>query len=140
MDKSQEVFINMFEKAEELQKLWEPKRGDIVYDVANNRNIWRSIDWHVITTAFTIAEGNRFHVDMYQDICKKEDYIWLPTQNQLQQLTGIESIPTLLSQFNEFVFGNVEYATQFIDSCEKLWLAFVMKKRYNKTWNGRKWE
>ena len=135
--------IMMCEKAEEIQKLWEPKRGDIVYDVADNKNIWRSRDWHIITTSFTLREGNRFHIDMYQDICEKEEYIWLPTQDQLQKQTGIESIPTLLSQFNEFVFGNVGYTTQemcnFIDSCEKLWLAFVMKKKYKKIWNGKEW-
>ena len=62
MDKSREVFINMCEKAEEIQKLWEPKRGDIVYDVANNRNIWHSIDWHVITTAFTIVETDSMSI------------------------------------------------------------------------------
>ena len=69
--------------------------------------------------------------------------IWLPRQDQLQKLTGIVAIPTLLSQFNEFVFGNVGYTTQemcnFINSCEQLWLAFVMKKVYEKFWNGKEW-
>ena len=69
--------------------------------------------------------------------------IWLPRQDQLQKLTGIVAIPTLLSQFNEFVFGHVGYTTQemcnFINSCEQLWLAFVMKKVYEKFWNGKEW-
>ena len=70
----------------------------------------------------------------------KEGYVPLKTQNQLQKLTGIVSIPTLLSQFNEFMFKEVEYVSPyFMDSWEKLWLAFVMKIRYNKRWDGKKW-
>ena len=29
---------------------------------------------------------------------------------------------------------------EFFDSMEQLWLAFVMKKKYGKVWNGEEWE
>ena len=116
MDKT-EIFVKMCENAEEIQRM-SPR----VFITSNAVNI-----------PFYDLEGNCWFNR------NNEKSIWLPRQDQLQELTGIESIPTLLSQFNEFVFENVEYATQFIDSCEKLWLAFVMKKRYNKTWNEEEW-
>ena len=132
-----EVFIKMCEKAGEIQKLWVPIIGDltdmgIVLDIYREENCLRS---GVLKISYA---RNFLHHDTVQNH-PKEYLVWLPRQGQLQKLTGIESIPTLLSQFNEFVFGNVEYATQFIDSCEKLWLAFVMKKRYNKVWNEGEW-
>lgn len=128
MDDSTEYYIMMCEKAKEIQELWKPSRGDFVYDIVDNDNIWHSRGWHIITSVVT----DLFQIDQYQGTCKKEKYIWLPRQDQLQDITGIKSIPTLLSRFNEFVFGDIEYASCFVDSCEQLWLAFVMKTKFGK--------
>ena len=116
MDKTEEYVI-MCEKSEEIQK--EKHRIlDMFYSV--------NVPEHD-------ADGNCwFNRD-------NKKTVWLPRQDQLQKLTGIESIPTLLSQFNKFVFTNVKYLSKFIDSCEKLWIAFVMKTRYNKIWDGKDW-
>ncbi len=116
-----EELIRMFEKAEEIQKQKPPA----------------PVGFYHVNIPFYNLEGNLwFNKD-------NQDYIWLPRQDQLQKLTGIVAIPTLLSQFNEFVFGNVGYTTQemcnFVNSCEQLWLAFVMKKVYEKFWNGKEW-
>ena len=116
MDKT-EIFVKMCEKVEEIQR-----KAPQLFITTNAVNL-----------PFYDLDGNCWFIK------NNEKTIWVPRQDQLQELTGIKSIPTLLSQFNEFVVENVEYVTQFIDSCEKLWLAFIMKKRYNKVWNGGEW-
>lgn len=69
-------------------------------------------------------------------IKQKEDYIWLPRQDQLQAMVSdnplvlTENIHNLL--FNEP--GGVIYSTM-----EQLWLGFVMKYRHKKKWDGEKW-
>ena len=121
MDTTEEN-VRMCEKAEEIQNSWIPQKYDYT---------WKK---HYEGLTVIINRHQQEQITKYTG-----SYIWLPTQNQLQKLTDIKSIPVLLSQFNEFVFENVEYTSQFIDSCEKLWLAFVMKKCYKKSWNGKEW-
>ena len=69
---------------------------------------------------------------------------WLPRQDQLQgMVTGNKVFPKL-RKFNKFVdsgesFTMSEYLKDKV-SMEQLWLAFVMKEKYQKTWNGKDWE
>lgn len=118
---TREEWVRMCEKAEEIQTIGRAKATELD-------------DWYYekATQLFDIG-----------GFAGGECSVWLPRQDQLQKLTGIETIPTLLSQFNEFVFGNVEYTTQemcnFVNSCEQLWLVFVMKKVYEKIWDGKEW-
>ena len=119
MDTSKE-YIKMCEKAEEIQKnkRW-LKAGDFC------RNPY-SGDSHAIGTTV-----------------EKTDLIWLPRQDQLQEMVKqnslniidlnyfVASISLFLKQSNKD--GELYY------SLEQLWLAFVMKEKYNKTWNGKEW-
>lgn len=80
----------------------------------------------------------------------KEYYTWLPTQDQLQNMSveiGEDNIDHLLMRFYQLVTSfpdtlhgvyNSSYWTQF-RTMEQKWLAFVMKSRYNKIWNGNEW-
>ena len=81
------------------------------------------------------------------------EYIWLPRIDQLQEIMS-ESLWEMIDKFADWlpignsveygVIGSVcwakhkEYTSQFT-SMEQLWLAFVMKKKYNKIWNGEEW-
>jgi len=62
-------------------------------------------------------------------------FIWLPRQDQLQAMMG-ETIWLLLIHFGKFLTDG--YVHRFT-SMEQLWLAFVMKENYNKTWNSEEW-
>lgn len=75
--------------------------------------------------------------------------IWLPRQDQLQEMV-IDKFrdpewekeyndlnETLLFKCNDFV--NSSYVACSGYSMEQLWLAFVMKEKFNKTWNGSEW-
>ena len=87
----------------------------------------------------------------YIKMCQKafpEDAEWgncLKSQDQLQGMIGSDithniknSMWSILDDFHNFAF-----ATNFEEhkprTMEQLWLAFVMKSLYQKTWNGEDW-
>jgi len=163
MDTS-ETYIKMCEKAEEIRELWKPQGGD--YHLHNYRGttgfgreqekqIWGDADskWQRIEILcykpmedknwfVSTAEG-KSHItsaaDMVRDGC-----IWLPRQDQLQEMLG-EIIPDIHIRkkldgkwyITWMQFGQWEI---LCDSMEQLWIALVMKEKYNKTWNGEDWQ
>ena len=64
--------------------------------------------------------------------------IWLPRQDQLQEMVNLEPTPLLLSRFHGW-FKNEVINRKCLESMEQLWLAFVMKEKYGKTWDGETW-
>lgn len=91
------------------------------------------------------SEGDWFH-----------QHIWLPRQDQLQEMVNElpewqKHIINRLYAFADFVhkepylpkhFKDIEKdeACHFFTSMEQLWLAFVMKEKYNKIWYGEDWK
>ena len=75
---------------------------------------------------------------------KPDNHLWLPRQDQLQEMLINESdedvtadaITKLLEYFNDFALS---VCPQF-PSMEQLWLAFCMKSLYSKTWDGEAWK
>jgi hypothetical protein len=62
---------------------------------------------------------------------------WLPRQDQLQEIYS-KDLYSLLHDFDRWIeWGNQD--SMQCDSMEQLWLAFVMKEKYNKVWNGTDW-
>lgn len=76
--------------------------------------------------------------------------IWLPRQDQLQEIVEIKTA----QQFSDKFLGKEGICIEFLDSSvpnaledywvqftsmEQLWLAFVMKEKYNKVWDGERW-
>ena len=121
-------YIKMCEKANVTQG-----RGLVYGDYYHRTNLFRQ------------------HVDIF---CEKGGlwqgefiygFIWLPRQDQLQEMTGI----TKAWQFHEWIkrisFGidsppDVLMRYEQDWSMEQLWLAFVMKEKYNKVWDGEEWK
>ncbi len=69
--------------------------------------------------------------------------VWLPLQDQLQEMV-IQPMQTIIDLvINITRFGATAYpkrcAWDSFSSMEQLWLAFVMKEKHNKTWNGEEW-
>lgn len=68
--------------------------------------------------------------------------VWLPLQHQLQEMVRREFVYEELNNFN-YWFDDEVYARGMLRlesySWEQLWLAFVMKEKYHKTWNGGDW-
>jgi len=73
-----------------------------------------------------------------------EDQIWLPRQDQLQEMIGEQhcsSLPSiwLAHEFSEFC-DSVEHDIYLRKgTMEQLWLAFVMKERFGKIWVNEEW-
>jgi len=63
---------------------------------------------------------------------------WLPRQDQLQEMIGKHYLRELIKIFIYWWDNNWQEHPEFA-SMEQLWLAFVMKEKYNKIWDGEKW-
>jgi len=160
MDTSKE-YIKMCEKAEEIQKLWWTgslfgNDGDGLKASGNNGDYFLDNAYGISIKG--IGSGT---------YCREPKPIWLPKQDQLQEMIEGDWITIQVSfydfiftyannlcakHFNEgitsihdFVDGNTFYERckkivyKKWNSFEKAWLAFVMKEKYNKIWNGEEW-
>ncbi len=129
MDLSPE-FIKMCEKAEEIQKT-SLTYGDYYW--------WRNHLCLHFENAFAISQ---------------DSFIWLPRQDQLQEMIKAGDILLSWGEFWHFMeepYGRVDgfppgvfkclalRPTALFETWEQLWLAFVMKEKYGKTWNGEDW-
>lgn len=72
--------------------------------------------------------------------------IWLPRQDQLQEMVGIITPESYLeyvfNQYFEFADDTgVDIKNPYPEAKtpEQLWLAFVQKELHNKIWDGDKW-
>lgn len=114
MDTSKQ-YIKMCEKAEEIQSQ-KPggSQGEFVY-----------------------CEG-----EAYQEMDDRPLtlFIWLPRQDQLQKMAD-ETFVIFWQEFLEYEYFKLPEYMKDIDgdSMEQLWLAFVMKEKYNKVWNSKEW-
>lgn len=125
MDTS-EIYIKMCDKAEEIQSTWIATAMDIM----TGRNL------HGIFAFYSVVLSTEY----------KKLYIWLPRQDQLQEMINEPSQFAALSRMIETTcgiagLGNIMIRPQFAfcKSLEQLWLAFLMKEKFDKSWNGEDW-
>lgn len=127
-----ERYIKMCEKAEEIQREWKPELGDRYWNT-----FWKLCEYNYseVICSSSFEKG---------DIDEKVKNIWLPTQEQLQEMLDgdyfyhafnldvvNETMKRLYSEdglYSPFETGN------------EFWLAFVMWKRYGKVWDDEKEE
>lgn len=111
MDTTKE-YIKQCEKAEEIQKEWDK----------------RELEAHDFCKFIPHPKGKYL--------------IWLPSQAQLQEMLKWEyGIFNLIQSFYKSFLNNKGFLKKdiFCNTMEQLWLAFVMKEKFNKTWDGEKW-
>jgi hypothetical protein len=124
MDTS-ETYVKMAD-CPEIQDMWKPIEGDLAR--SQRSGVYVLFD-SVIKAGELLG---RF----------KHDHIWLPRQDQLQEMRTWDrrmSQREIIETFYVFIsFERKEYYDQF-NSMEQLWLAFVMKEKFSKTWMGTKW-
>jgi hypothetical protein len=67
--------------------------------------------------------------------------IYLPRQDQLQDMTSgvIYGVALIQRIFNWTCKNIMNTEAEFSYSMEQLWLAFVLREKYNKTWDGEDW-
>ena len=123
------TYILMCEKAVEVQELWEVLDGDFFYR-DDSFSIVSHLNWKYLNQ---------------QKRLRFLRYIWLPRQDQLQGMIkdrykvnyGID-LYHLIKCFQ--IFQVKHTGGLGLTSMEQLWLAFVMKEKFNKTWNGSEWK
>lgn len=65
-------------------------------------------------------------------------YIWLPRQDQLQEMLPNYDLDSLEVKFHLWL-NDINYSSNSeLKSFEQLWLAFVMKEKFNKYWDNEK--
>jgi len=137
MDTSKK-YIKMCEKAEEIQNFR-------IYAVRGI--IFKFEDGDVISHSKTSIETYKESTPDHDcDYTIDDEHIWLPRQDQLQGMvegiiklkleayvfhwSGLKRWELVHRKTNDYIFGA---------SMEQLWLAFVMKEKYNKKWDGEEW-
>ena len=120
MDTS-ETYIKMSERAEKIQQ----EHGEVW--IAFGSGILHSYD-NVYYKCLTKEANCRWHL------------IWLPRQDQLQEMAWKGSLLNLNIEFIKFLELEraPSYAANFT-SMEQLWLAFVQKELHQKVWSGKEW-
>jgi hypothetical protein len=137
MDTTKE-YIAMCEAAEEIQEHFS--------DISNR--IGRPVYFYQYAGKGTRWETyERIGVEYDEDhVSERTKHVWLPSQDQSQDLSCAFGISCMLYEFNDFVFSNpgnrdnaLRYSVRF-KTVEQLWLGFIMEQNYEKHWNGSKWE
>ena len=137
---STDKYIRMCEQASELQAM---RKEEVSHQSGDNNNkgqyTWFSNDGGVKSIRIYIFYGTANW--------ETGSGVWLPTQDQLQDmlLEDYLSVFDLMRNFNKF--GDFEGKkhnasnkyTCFFNSLEQLWLGFYMKEVHNKLWSGDKW-
>jgi hypothetical protein len=121
-----DLYVKMSKNAEDIQRLWVPSEGDMFADEL----------CHVSMVSPSILD----HLDRSLKEGTRERYVWLPRQDQLQEM--------ILPVFKGNCYWMLEECYKFIhppysaklESMEQIWLAFVMQEKFGKTWNGENWE
>lgn len=117
MDTSKK-YILMCEMAGEIQKEWFPKVGDWFY----------SKSMPDVSAGPAIREFNA-----------NEGEIWLPRQDQLQEMVIKEGGGTCIALIGASHLMAERLNHYIFDSFEQLWLAYLMHNRYQKEWDNEKW-
>jgi len=145
MDTS-ETYIKMSERAEEIQAL---KREEKY----NNTGKWKPGDFWTIVYNAGIISVVPHRYEVWADIPyldNPEDCIWLPRQDQLQEMLRRDG-----DDFNSWFRGHITFTFSEMSalpswcsddgreikftSMEQLWLAYAMFKNYGKSWDGENW-
>jgi len=122
-----ELFIRMCQEARELQEQWEAKPGD-----------------RAKYPGYQVQFLDRGHMDYYNF----ESLIWLPRQEDLQQIV-LNKFKDLHWSTNHLLWHFNSWFKDFLDLTSKyclnydltqLWLCYVMEEFYKKYWSGTTWE
>jgi len=132
MDTSKE-YIKICVKTEEIQKL---------------RKKWQWSDFYCETPIEWLNKGKSPSISVALSINNKryKNETWLPRQDQLQEMVDNKKPDELIVRLINYLQDNQKYYKNEAikklyptNSMERIWLAFVMKEKYNKIWNGKEW-
>ena len=139
MDTS-ETYIKMCEKAEEIQPHFEEDDsvgGTFIGGnlLCHHQSNWEREHSKIPSGVFYVME------ESYTDTCttcgnEEEKHkviktIWLPRQDQLQEMIGYPDYINLLTEFIEDIAAH--------KTMEQFWLCLLMNHKYGKDWANNEW-
>jgi len=141
-------YAMMCQQAEEIQSLWRPKQCDFIInftDLEEGLSFCRSAESviQVVNMYYDEQDG-----DNYLQECEdlKEQALWLPRQDQLQKIiepdnANVHSVmlKVMETQYHDSSKKTLVSAPELFYSMEQLWLAYIMREKYNKVWNEEEW-
>jgi hypothetical protein len=123
MDTSKE-YIGMCAKATEVQKFFKHGDGSYIHNPSGEiQNI----------LYLKLPDGGEWANPHHGNLA--DGFIWLPRQDQLQEIMGFVACKGSVQRLSRFFIEQSPH----VHSMEQLWLAFVMKTLYQKTWDGKEW-
>lgn len=155
-----EKYIKMCEKAREIQEGWLISIGDYYLKRRDCTSPDDMASGYYIEEELIIIGSDDDQCLVFLRRDKDDRDVWLPRQDQLQEMVrGIyeENHKHTLANIKghkyydpSFIhrimfacfskwFGEEDTYVQQFASSEQLWLAFVMKEKYGKVWNGEDW-
>lgn len=126
------AYIGMCEQATFLQQAWEITYGDYYSD--------RSAVFATRGGGGGISlVDDRVLSDVMNQSFKRSKAVWLPRQDQLQELLNVTSPFDIIRMLNEFA-ATVDSATrEQWTSMEQLLLSIYALHKHNKQWTGESW-
>ena len=132
-----------------IQELWEPKLGDLCWHPKHVRGDGK-VGLVVSSHGFTVyiydggkSSSNPREVLEMRSVepFRKEKCIWIPSQEQLQDMLGkpVGNLPQAFYSFTQTEYYQGNTPIGMFGSMLQLWLAFVMRERFGKIWDGEKW-
>ena len=131
MDTSPE-YVRMCQKATEIQKVWNTNdNSNYIAEILDNYALLNIYMGHILNSSIRILKANN----------QGENYVWLPRQDQLQDIFDTDFFGQLQFFSDCFESGNTLRQELFgtTKSWEQIWLSYVMFMKYNKVWNGGDW-
>ena len=110
-------------------------------DCPKIQDLWKTEigDYHT----YILDDSYGIKIISYGDGKFRNDRIWLPRQDQLQEMIKIDPIPMILRfniWFDDMWKDSGHDLIALEKSMEQLWLAFIMKEKFNLTWKDGKWK
>jgi hypothetical protein len=121
------LYMKMCEKASEIMVYWKPDFGDFYVSMAGG----------ILSECQPITSELELRLPYMNQI----KALWIPRQDQLQEIISDHYTTPwdLAVEFaNALMGGASDYFDKFL-SMEQLWLAYVMKQKFNKRWDGKDW-
>lgn len=120
-------YIKMSEEAEEIQKLWRPHSCDYYYDKFSG-------------TKKFVTNYDLSNPKMYDCLIKNKNYIWLPIQKQLQEMSDLSwwEFDKRCNDIRQILLEDPLSGIE-VETKEQVGICVLMEK-YNKIWNGKDWK
>ena len=141
-------YAMMCQQAEEIQSLWRPKQCDFIInfaDIEEGLSFCRSAESLVqVVNMYYEEQESEHYLQECEDL--KEQALWLPRQDQLQKIIEPDNanvhsvmIKVMETQYHDSSKKTLVSAPELFYSMEQLWLAYIMREKYNKVWNEEEW-